>query len=391
MKRFILVIATLFLCVVSFAKTDPYDLTAGPWVTNVTDSSFTVLWTTAKTGIAFVDVVEGDLKGSWFKADKKRVYQRLGGRYYPCTLHTVTVNHLKPGTRYRYRIGGKQLIDQIDPYEYTYGFERYSAKPYEVTTFDSHASTCSFSAVNDMHLMVEKYSNLIQTESTLSKDFILLNGDIITAGDYSLDSLIYYNLGPLGKLTQKLPVMFVKGNHEGRGNVYEQANQIYPTSTREYYYTFRQGPVAFLVLDAGETGYEPSIGFSGAPAYVDYLQEQLEWAGKAVSEPSFASAPVKVCLIHVPMIGNADSANYSTLTWMAEYFVPFLNSAGIDLMVSAHKHVFSLRQPGELGNNFPIFVNSNHDRLEFEADAHSVHIRTYGEDGKESHSFDLSL
>jgi len=391
MRRFILVLTSLFISLTLTAKTDPYDLKAGPWVTNVTDSSFTVMWQTEKTGIGFVDVVEGELKGSWYKAEKTRVYQRLAGRYYPCTLHSVTIKHLKPGTLYKYRIGGQFLIDQIDPYEYTFGFERFSSRNYSVHTFDSSAETCSFTAVNDMHRMTDKYTQLIQVESTQDKDFILLNGDMISAGDYSIDSLIYYNLNPLGKLAHKLPVVFVKGNHEGRGNVYSQVNQIFPTSTREYYYTFRQGPVAFLVLDAGETGAEPSIGFSGGPAYVEYLQEQLEWAAKATAEPSFSSAPVKVCLIHVPMYGTTDTSNYSTLTWMAEYFVPFLNNIGIDLMISAHRHVFSMKNPGDLGNKFTIFTNGNEDRLEFQADAHNVSIRTYDQQGKETHSLDLKL
>lgn len=374
-----------------FCKTEPYDLAAGPWVTNVTDSTFTVLWTTSRSGIAFVELTEAPLRGSWYKAETRKVYQTVGGRRCPSTLHSVTVKHLQPGTRYQYRIGGQSLVSQIDPYEYTYGFERFSAKDYSVSTFDSSAPSCSFSAVNDMHLQTDKYSTLIQSESASDADFILLNGDIISAGDYSLDSLIYYNISPLGKVSRSTPVMFVKGNHEGRGNVYTSVNKIFPTSTGEYYYTFRQGPVAFLVLDAGETGFEPSIAFSGTPAYYDYLQEQLEWATKATAEPMFASAPVKVCLIHVPMAPKSEPADYVTESWMADNFIPFLNSIGINLMISAHKHVFSIKQPGTYGNEFPIFINGNSDRLEFKADARNIKVRTYDITGKETHSLDLTM
>ena len=391
MKKFALTVLFVAISLAAFAKTSPYDLTYGPWVTETTDSTFTVLWATASRGIGYVEVVEGDVKGTWYKAEPRRIYQRLDGRYYPATVHQVTVNKLKSGTSYSYKVGGQILCDEIDPYEYTYGFERSTSKTFKVTTFDSSKTTCRFAVVNDMHLNVDKFSALTHVDNILDNDFILLNGDITTVGDYPMDSLLFYNIKPLDRVSPNIPLVFARGNHEGRGNIYEQLHSIYPTSNGKFYYTFRQGPVSFIVLDAGETGAEPAKGFSGGPAYFEYLQEQLDWAKEAVSEPSFKNAPVKVCIIHVPMYPKPNAKAYNCQNWLEENFIPLLNDAGIDLMLSAHVHVYSVLEPGGCGNDFPIVTNSCDERLEFDADSKGIRLRTFDMEGKQQHALDLSL
>ena len=51
-----------------------------------------------------------------------------------------------------------------------------------------------------------------------------------------------------------------------------------------------QGPVAFIVFDAGETSGRRSRLYNGKDVYEDYLNEQIKWAGKAVKEPLFRKA-----------------------------------------------------------------------------------------------------
>ena len=137
---------------------------------------------------------------------------------------------------------------------------------------------------------------------------LFLNGDIASAGNYVEDTFVHYVLESLGTLPAGLPVHFARGNHEGRGNNTQLVSDVFPNSDpAPFYYTFRQGPVAFIVLDAGETGHSRSILYSGTPVYEDYINEQIKWARDAVQEPLFSTAPVKICLLHVPMIDHQEN------------------------------------------------------------------------------------
>lgn len=130
------------------------------------------------------------------------------------------------------------------------------------------------------------------------------------------------------------------------------------------YYTFRHGPVSFIVLDGGETGQKRSILYCGEEVYEDYLNEQIKWAREAMMEPFFSSAPMKICLIHVPMIDHPDKDDYLLQRWLAVHFFPLLDEAGIDLMISADLHEFMYCEPGSMGNPFPVLVNDDVRRLD---------------------------
>jgi hypothetical protein len=141
--------------------------------------------------------------------------------------------------------------------------------------------------------------------------------------------------------------------------------------------------VAFIVFDAGETNAKRSALYSGAEVFEDYLNEQIEWAREAVREPLFRKAPVKVCLLHVPMIDHPDKTDYLLQRWLNEHIVPLLNKAGIDLMIGADLHEFMLCEPGTMGNRFPILVNDNERRLQFECSRRGrIHVSTFNASGE---------
>lgn len=391
MKKTLTVILSFAICIAAWAKPDPIDVKFGPWVTNVTESSFTVLWTTDTDNLGWVEVTPV-LDKSWKKCDAKQFYQTFAGRREFGKLHSVTVTGLEKGTLYRYRVCGRKVIDDTLEQDLVFGMEKCTGA-FSVRTFDSGKDECHFSVVNDIHLDTGAYSSLMSQVCADSTDFILLNGDIVTAGNYPVDTLIYYSIVPLGKLLKSVPVMYSRGNHEGRGNNWQAQYKVFPTSTcNQFYYTFREGPVAFLVLDAGETKPAVSRSYVGTAAYEDYLAEELAWAESAVKDPAFAEAPVKICVIHVPMTGKSDSLDYNAQAWMKDNFIPFLNGIGIDFMLNAHTHKYRLIEPGTTyGNKFPMLVNGRCERMQFDIDAHTIRIKVFNTDGEQTQTYDLPL
>lgn len=342
-----------------------FSIKYGPWVQNVTETSFTVVWCSPEESMAFVEVAPDD--GSAYEAkERTRFYDTVMGRRVCSKMHKVTVTGLEPGKRYRYRVIGRNLIDDSDPYRIVYGKENNAGskkRMFTVKTYDYKAEKCRFSMVNDQHQRFEQYKSLMESVSGDSRDFVVLNGDIVSY-TARLDTNMHYTFGPIKNLACAIPSVFVIGNHESRGHEFYRLPEAYPTPTGEFYYTFRQGPAAFIVLNAAEDKPDHSVEYSDYARFDEYRKQQLEWLKKAVQDPLVADAPVKICLMHIPAI--ADPNSWYGQLWANEHFVPVLNEAGVDLMLSGHHHKFFVREKGSCGNDFPILSNSNLERLECE-------------------------
>ena len=367
MKR----IAILFIIVLTATQLRAQDIKAGPWVSGVREDSATIVWTSEKPGLSWVELEDGTLKYETFAG--RRVFHRL---------HSIRLDGLRPGQVVRYRIGGQVLTDDSNARKPQFG-NSYSGEWHSVRTFDPAAAECRFSIFNDIHMRTREYRKLAAQVDSSATDFIFLNGDIVSAGNYVLDTLVHYSIEPLGTLTNGLPLMFARGNHEGRGNNVELVADVYPEPSEvPFYYTFREGPVAFVVFDAGETGESRSLLFCGKPVYEDYLQEQIAWARKELFAPGFRDAPVKLCLLHVPMIDHPDQSDFLLQRWLNKAMVPMLNEAGIDLMIGADLHEFMMCEPGSMGADFPIVVNDDVRRMDVRCAGGHISVRMFAPSGK---------
>ena len=349
MKKLMILLLGLISCLNGVAQSVKY----GPWVTESRSDRMTVCWMSENPGMAYVELSDGT-----------QIWETFAGRRIFKRLHAVQVDGLEPGTKLRYRVCGQDLVDDSNARNPRFG-DTYQGQWQHVRTFDPEAATCRFSVFNDIHMQLDKYSALASQVDSTSTDFLFLNGDIVSAGNYVADTLVRYELESLGTLTAGLPVLFARGNHEGRGNNAQLVSDVFPNADpAPFYYTFRHGPVAFIVLDAGETSRSRSILYSGDAVYEDYLAEQIRWAEKAMQEPLFSNATAKICMIHVPMIDHPDKNDYLLQRWLNEHFVPLLDEFGIDLMISADLHEFMYCEPGTMNNPFPILVNDDVRRLD---------------------------
>ena len=376
MKKLLLAAALLLCGASAFCQ----GLQWGPWVTETRENSLSILWVSEQPGMAWVELEDGT-----------RIWETFAGRRVFKRLHKIHLEGLQPGAQVRYRVGGENLKDDSHPKNPKFGTS-YAHDWKSVKTFNPEAATCRFSMLNDVHMRTDKYSALASGIDAAATDFIFLNGDIVSAGNYVLDTLVKYELSPLGELSARLPVLFGRGNHEGRGNNVQLVADVFPNEDpAPFYYTFRQGPVAFVVFDAGETDRVRSILYSGDEVFEEYLAQQYEWARKALLEPSFFYAPVKVCLIHVPMIDHPDKTDFLLQRWLNVHFVPLLNQVGLDLMLGADLHEFMYCEPGTMGNDFPIMVNDEARRLDVEADAQKITLRTWNAKGEMEFSKTIGL
>lgn len=385
MKKLYLSLTSLFAGIIIAQAAPNLEISCGPWIQNVTEDSFTVLWTTTEKTLSWVEV--GEYDGSdWHQTSHPRHFETVSGRRTYGYFHSVKITGLKKSTTYIYGIAGKVVTDDSNPYAIAYGPELAMRGTHKIKTLDYNAPTCNFSMVNDMHFNDAKYTTLMSGMDRKKTDFIVLNGDIVSFSN-SQDTLLKHTFMPIKDYAADFPIIFARGNHESRGSDWYLLPKAFPTSTGEFYYTFRQGPVAFVVLDAGEDKPDSSPEYSGQAAFDEYRLQELEWLKKAVESPEFANAPQKVCIMHIPTF-NDPEAWYSQ-KWVADHFTPVLNKAGVKLMLAGHHHRYILAKPGEHGNDYHILANSNNERLDFSATATQITIKTYDVNGTLQHSVNL--
>ena len=361
------------------------NLLYGPWVTNVTETGFTVLWVTEKPSLDYVEIAPAD--GSSFDGrTREKFYQTSHGRRTAGTYHCVRIDSLKPGTEYRYRIVGKVVEDDSNIYRINYGLLReISAKRnHSVRTLDPSAEVCRFSMMNDIHGKDKVYAALAATMDPKKTDFLVLNGDMVSNAK-QIDTVIKHMVEPIKKQAEQIPLFYARGNHEGRGADFDKLYDMFPTSTGQFYYTFRQGPAAFVVLDAGEDKPDSHHEYGGTADYDAYRRAQTEWLLNAVKEESFASAPMKICIIHIPTL--AFRSSWYAERYITEHWVPILEKAGLDLALCAHHHKWRVIGAGEHGKNYPLLVNGNDERMDVVVTANSIDVKTYATDGTLVHQW----
>ena len=87
----------------------------------------------------------------------------------------------------------------------------------------------------------------------------------------------------------------------------------------------------------------------------NYRTEQALWLAQAVEKPEFKNAKYKIVVCHMPPFGGWHGEKE-----ILDKFVPILNKAGVQLMLSGHLHKHIVQAVNEKVH-FPILVNSNNN------------------------------
>ena len=373
------------LAVVAFAADPPRVKTkCGPWVVGVTETEMTVVWTSTDRCMGWVEVAPDD--GTSFYAEERPRYDEdFMGRHVVSAVHHVRITGLKPGTSYRYRIYQQGVDDSGHnpvPSGYISASNVYSQKPYAIRTMDAEKEDCTFTMVNDIHGRDSMMLALTKGLKEQKPDFVVFNGDMVSF----MGSVEDIETGFMTRATETfatdVPLVYVRGNHETRGPGFSEYLNLFPTPTNTPYFTFRQGPVAFVVLDSGEDKPDSDIEYGGTAAYDAYREQMSEWLKEAVKSEEFRSAPVKIALLHIPFDKGVGWYGNNELKRL---LLPTLNEAGIDVMLCGHTHSYSYRDVGSVDNNFPILVNSNNDKVNVRATKSQIDMEVVDATGKVLH------
>ena len=117
-----------------------------------------------------------------------------------------------------------------------------------------------------------------------------------------------------------------------------------------------------------------------------YLNEEAKWLKGVVESDEWKNAERRIVFNHIPpQIKDAWHGNLN----MSEKFLPILNGAGVDLMLSGHVHKYSFREVGSTDASFPVITNGQWQRMEITVNVKKIAVRIYDTDGKLTHTVDL--
>ncbi|MGJ7030150.1 metallophosphoesterase [Niabella hirudinis] len=329
------------------AGNDPLEeslrILAGPYLQTNFGNSISILWITNKNAASWVEYGNSAENLDQKAFGKSELGLKPAGR-----INCVTLERLKPGATYHYKIVSKEIKD-FQPYKLTYGETVTGAAASFVNT-DSTKDNVAFVMLNDIHDRPQSIPHLLNLVKDHQKDFVFFNGDIF---DYQTNEqqIIDHMLQPCIDLFAKsLPFVYVRGNHETRGKF---ARDFADYFHHVGYTAFTVGPVRFVILDTGEDKEDTHPVYAGIVDFDAYRLEQARWLEEEISRKAFKNAPFRIVLMHIPprYSGDAHGAVHCT-----EVFEPLLNKGKVDLVLSGHTHRYKVHAPDKKANHYPIII-----------------------------------
>lgn len=244
-------------------------------------------------------------------------------------IHKIRLEGLKRGTRYWYRVGVCP-IDFRGAYKITRGAAEYS-ETFSFTT-PGRASTASFRVINDTHENETTLKGVTERLAACKPGPTFWNGDVFNDVRHD-DQVVSQLFRPAGSAyAASSPLCLVSGNHDVRGIHARQLDRFMDHPGGVRFFTLRDGPIAYLVMDTGEDKPDGHRVYAGLNDFSRYRDAQRAWLERAIEDEEFRGAAVRVALMHIPLWGPGSSED-SRVKW-----APLLARAGIHALICGHTH-----------------------------------------------------
>lgn len=383
MKKTVLSLIALALCLSLFAQQEqpPVKIVGGPYLQNVTKTSFTVCFTTNVPAVGWVELAPDD-GTHFYNCERPRYWDLRGkGRKPIGTYHQITVSGLEPGTTYRYRPMCRGVIkaDHRNAIIYDSGYGRNilgRAQPCRVTTQKDSYDKLVFATINDMHEQ-DSLVRCLMKDARGKYDFVVFNGDMTSSVDYEADIWKHYLASASKLFADETPLYLARGNHENRGNDAIKFTEYFATPTGMTYYAFNYGKFFFIMLDGGEDKPMSDIRNLDIMITEDYVEREAEWLEQVLKSPECLNATKRIAFCHMP---PGPDGWYGGAT-VSRLLVPALNEAGFDLMLCAHIHSFAHWKKGEVGTEFPVVANPDKVRMVTTVTPSKIRLEFFAPDG----------
>ena len=275
------------------------ELAYGPWLTNPDTGAMTVAFsckTPLAGAVSYRKVGDSEWTSKW------NIRQ---GQCLRRTYHSIRLENLAPGTEYEYRI----LTLHPDRF-----IEVQLSATHTFTAPDSSKETYSFFFTADLQFPLDRqhaiFGRMLDAADASSCDMFVLAGDVNSA--FLPQDVI---AGPFAQLCEygaaSKPIVYVRGNHELRGQFGDQFLDYFATSIGTTYDLLRLGDTAFLLLDSWEDKPAKTPGHTYCQWNMDdlFIAEESEWLNYAMQDPRWTGAKRKIMICHGAAYSHHDGCH----------------------------------------------------------------------------------
>ena len=275
------------------------NISRGPIVSNVTQTSITISWWTEKKSCTSIEYGETSS------------YQHVRQGSIQTSEHSISLDGLQPSTQYHYRVIAGDTTDD-------YSFST-SVRPDEPFVFAAYGDT---RMNHRIHTAVLK---LIQQHHPL---FALNTGDLVPSGTEADWNMYFTVLCSNTTVGQTLPVFSTVGNHEKNSSGYEQYLHLPHNNPQnsQLYYSFDCGSTHFIALNS-TINYEP-----GSPQYNWFVEDAAQ----------AATAKFRFVFLHHPVYS---SFPHGSTEKVQQYLLPLFEQHHVQMVFSGHDHAYERTKP----------------------------------------------
>jgi predicted phosphodiesterase len=348
---------------------------AGPYLQAPSGTGITVMWATNHKCVSKVEYGTSP-DGSTMTAERSQ----HGLVDANITLHCVPLTGLKPGTCYYYRVVSTEILD-FQPYKVVFG-DTVKSQDNRFTTLDANKDRFSFVVLNDRHEKTDLLAQALNSINWDGVDLVFFNGDAanhLTSEEQIFQSIIQ----PATKVfAGRIPLVFVRGNHETRGSFARMLMNYFPSATGRFYYSFSHGGVHFVILDSGEDKADSDPEYSMLTRFESYLEEETNWLKEEIRSKSFRKARLRVVLVHIPPWDITETkGKFIREKYLWDHWGPLFNEGRVDLLLSGHTHKYAEVPPAEDKNQYPILIGGTDTIIRVDAAAGHLSVTTFNNDG----------
>ena len=292
-----------------------------PLVLDTGTGNYSVVWATNCDAQGYVTYN--------YNGDEYKVYSTDTGRKKTSDIHAVSIprEHLENND---YSVHSTRVIDDL-----AYGGKLGKTIDSEVYSFkgDRGSADINIYTLSDWHNQLEL---LEKSTSYLDKpDLVLMLGDF--ADFYVGRQQVIRNIIGGGAIATKsvVPAIFVRGNHEVRGQGGRNLKDL--LGLESYYYQVERGSYMFNVIDSAEAHEDDYWEHLGFDDYKAYLEKELLW---------FQSLAPNM-LYNIVLAHDTD---FSVFEDLEEAYKNQLASIDAKIVIGGHTHFLDLKD--EVNNGF---------------------------------------
>ena len=289
-------------------------------------------------GVAWMTAVKATGRVTWsqdnWRTERIAVYGRDGLLDANSFTHKAVLNGVDLRKPIQYRIHSRR-IGKFNVYGIDYAGDEVTYESSMDAPLPPNGAL-SWAMLNDIHDNLRIFDCFLPHLSDVST-MCIFNGDVME--DLTHEEKFKRDfLNPFARVSQErcMPLWFLRGNHETRGQLARQLRDYITLPRNRYYGAVTLNGVRFVFLDTGEDKVDETPVYQGVNDFEGYIARETEWLKDEVSSQEWKSARARIAVQHIPP--QLSDGGWSPKLKRLDALNEVWKRANVTLMMGAHLH-----------------------------------------------------